>query len=244
MPYQRPPITEAVIELRFAHAFEQKAVEDAAKRLAADGEYFYQDPEKTVEFKFDAVKETSAQKVVATGIKLSSLDRADVLIFRTNSFVCSRLAPYLQWDTFKSRATRGWSVWRKVAGPIELSRIGVRYVNRIDIPPQSGPSIRVEDYLNLSPRLPAETREPLKSYAMQIVFPLESTPYTVILNSGTVPSPLVGYTSFLLDLDISRETELPRRDDALWQVLDEMREHKNRVFENYITDLSRRLFSQ
>ena len=65
----------------------------------------------------------------------------------------------------------------------------------------------------------------------------------LILNAGSADSPLVKNTSFLLDLDISREISLPKNDDALWAVVDEVRVLKNRIFEACITDEARGLFS-
>jgi uncharacterized protein (TIGR04255 family) len=242
MAYERPPITEAVIELRFAQAFPQTAIEDAAKRVR--DEYFYQDPENMVQFTIGPTSEKSAQRVAWNGIKLSSLDRADVLMFRTNSFVCSRLAPYPGWDAFRARASRGWNEWKRVAGTPELARIGVRYVNRIDVPLQNNPLIRIEDYLNLFPRLPHQMPEPMAGYTMQVVTPLEPGNYTLTLSSSSIPSPLIGFASFVLDLDVAREGTLPRRDDEIWKVLEEIRVHKNRVFEYCVTDQSRGLFSK
>jgi uncharacterized protein (TIGR04255 family) len=104
--------------------------------------------------------------------------------------------------------------------------------------------IDIDDYLNLSPRLPETPGEPMTAYAMQIVRPLGMDECHLILNSSSVPSPLVGYSSFALDLDIFRETKLPMRDDELWALIDKIREHKNRVFESCITDRARTLFNQ
>jgi uncharacterized protein (TIGR04255 family) len=135
-------------------------------------------------------------------------------------------------------------MWRKTAGPSELARIGVRYVNRLDIPLEGTGRIQVEKYLRVSPQLPDELGDPMSTYAMQVVLPLGSDDCGLILNSSTVPSPLVGFASFVLDLDVYCETSLPRRDDELWTLLDKMRDHKNRLFERCITDAARVVFNQ
>jgi uncharacterized protein (TIGR04255 family) len=244
MAYKRPPITEAVIELRFAHPAGQRDVEKAAKRLR--GEYFYSDPEANSSVSFDMTTQKADVKTEWTGIKLSSLDRTDVLSFRTASFFCSRLAPYSDWESFRDRAIRGWEVWRSTVGsPPELARIGVRYINRIDIPVEgSAGQIETKRYLRLSPELPSELNEPMLNYAMQVVLPLGTGDCRLTLGSGTVPSPLIGHVSLVLDLDVFRETDLPRRDDELWTLLNDMRGHKNRVFESCITDSAKALFDQ
>jgi uncharacterized protein (TIGR04255 family) len=241
MAYKRAPITEAVIELRFAQSFAQETVEAAAKRLAP--EYFYQEPETAMNLTIDASTQKTTGQTSWLGVKLSSLDRADVLIFRTTSFICSRLAPYPGWEVFSARAAHAWDVWKKAASRTELTRIGVRYVNRIDIPLEGNALIRVEDYLNVRPQSP-ELGEPMSSYAMQIVKPLGADDCGLILHSSTIPSPLVGFASFALDLDIFREMNLPMRDDGLWALVNKIRAHKNSVFESCVTDRARGLFDQ
>jgi uncharacterized protein (TIGR04255 family) len=242
MPYKRPPITEAIIELRFKRPFDHSTVEKAVRRVRE--EYVFEDPENGVNFTVDTGAMTTSFETAWTGAKLSTLDRADILILRTNAFVCSRLAPYGGWETFRPRAAHAWDVWKRAAGPTELARIGVRYINRIDVPMAGADLIDVDDYLRLSPRSPEALGEPMTAYTMQIVRPLGIDECHLILTSGSVPSPLVGYASFALDLDIFRETKLPMRDDELWTLIDKIREHKNRVFESCITDRARTLFNQ
>jgi uncharacterized protein (TIGR04255 family) len=238
MAYLRPPIAEAVIELRFTQLASQKEVEDAARRMR--NSYFYQDIENIMEIKIDA-SGVAERRVTASGLKLSSLDRADQLMFRTNSFACSRLAPYPGWEAFIERARVGWAEWTRIVGNRPLARIGVRYINRIDIPTSSNHLIRIEDYLNVSPKMPLEMTDPLSSYTMQVVSPLNSS-YTLVLSTSSVPSPLIGFSSFALDLDVARERDMPRRDDTLWGILAEMRVLKNRIFEYCVSDRARSLF--
>ena len=240
MAYKKAPITEAVIELRFARSFDKALIEDAARRLR--GEYFYQDPENAVNVKIEVGTQKTQVDTAWQGVKLSSLDRTDCVFFRTNTFICSRLAPYTGWEDFSARALRGWEVWRKTAGSIELARIGVRYINRLDIPSETDASLNVEDYLNVSPHSPGELARPMSSFTMQIVKPLDDD-CMLALNSGTVVPPLIGFASLALDLDVFREVDLPRRDEDLWALINRIRDHKNRVFESCITDRARALFN-
>jgi hypothetical protein len=63
--------------------------------------------------------------------------------------------------------------------------------------------------------------EQLTNYAMQVVLPVAGGAYSATLNSATVPSPIIGHQSFIVDIDISREYSLPRRLDALMVLLEE-----------------------
>jgi uncharacterized protein (TIGR04255 family) len=242
MPYDRPPITEAVIELRFAQPHSREVVERATRRIRK--EYHREEQEELLKLQFDAKTNKTETEKSWLGMKLSSADQTDLLFYRQTTFVCSRLAPYTGWNEFSARASRGWEVWRQEAGPTQLARVGVRYINRIDIPLGRTSLLRVEDYLNVSPRSPDELGEPMSSYTIQVVRPLGVDDCGLTLSSGTVPSPLVGFVSFLLDIDVFRENDLPLRPDELWALLNKVRVHKNRVFESCITDLARGLFSK
>ncbi len=243
--YRRPPITEAVIELRYAQNYGEEVVNRAAKRIR--GQYTYEDEQRHVNVKVHADRQESEFEDEWAGVRLSSSDRTDIIIFKNESFLCSRLAPYNGWDEFCARAMDAWDAWTKVAGNTELARIGVRYLNRIDIPTQNMSTLRVEDYLNVWPRVPEDiytADADLKSYTMQVVRPLGVDECSLLLNSGTIASPLIGFVSLLLDFDIFRETNLPRRRDELWALVNRIRVYKNEVFEKSITDRARALFDQ
>jgi uncharacterized protein (TIGR04255 family) len=207
--------------------------------------YFYNEIEQNINFSLEASSEKASSAKVETvweGRKLSSLDRADVLIFRRSALVCSRLAPYIGWEEFIPRAREAWTVCKKQAGTIELSRIGLRYVNRIDIPLQEGQIINAEDYLKFVPKSPDGFTEPMTTFLVQSNRPMGVDDCNFMVLSSTVPSPLISTLSIALDLDVSREMNVPNREDELWALIERMREHKNFVFETCITDRARALF--
>lgn len=241
MPYARPPIIEAVIELRFAATSSQPVIEAAARRLRDD--YLFSDQENVVQFKLEPMAQKAEPSTLWLGVKLSSMDRTDSVLFRQDAFICSRLAPYTGWDDFFARTVRAWEVWRKSAGYTALSRIGVRYVNRIDIPLGNETLVQTEDYLNIFPKSPDDLVTPMSGYAMQVTRPLGVDDCVLTLNTATVPPPLIGFASIVLDLDVFKETSLPQRDDEMWSLLTRMRGYKNRIFESCITDRARALFN-
>lgn len=242
MTYAKAPIIEAVLEFVFSNETAQSVIESAARRV--ETAYSQKDIEETAEFQFDRSRkaESVPAKWTWLGLKLSSPDRADILDFRKDRFVCIRLAPYSSWDVFRAKATDGWAAWRKSAGSLEIKRIGLRYINRIDIPNPDNALIQIEEYLTILPRAPAILTEAMTAYTVQASRPLGSDQCTVTLTSSSVASPLVGYASFALDIDVYRSENIPRREDALWDLVDLMRGHKNRIFEACITDKTRALF--
>ncbi|MGY4332956.1 uncharacterized protein (TIGR04255 family) [Bradyrhizobium sp. LB7.2] len=241
MNYPRAPITEAVLELRFAQPLDRDTVERASSVVA--GEYFYNEEEQQVSVSMDVPGKPPSIKTEWEGRKLSSLDRADVAIFRRSAFVCSRLAPYLGWKEFRSATNKGWAALKRYhSGPIEVARIGLRYVNRIDVPARQEEIINVEDYLKFVPQSPQLFTEPMLGYLVQAQRAVGADDLIFNLLSSTVPSPLINTVSFSLDLDVYLEMNIPKRDEDLWSLIERMRGQKNLIFEACITDRARELF--
>jgi uncharacterized protein (TIGR04255 family) len=238
-PYKRAPITEAIVELRLAAPIAAEQVEKIKDLLAAD---YPLAPQVTqnVTLRTDSPNAT----IEFVGYRLFSADATDIANVQRHAFSVSRLAPYTSWEEFTGRARSNWAVWKKVTGWQEVNRIGVRYVNRIDVPNPDEIPIPIEEYLVFRPFFPTfEGAASVDSFAINGAMAIANTNFRLILNAGSTDSPLVRTTSFLLDLDISREIDLPRNDDALWAVIDDIRALKNRVFEASITDQARGLFS-
>lgn len=239
--YKRPPITEAVIEIRFEQPLPKRLIDAVHKKLKKN--YEYTKPVSTVEINFDVPQRQATVDSEEKGYQFSNGDRTDVLQISPTSIACSRLAPYNGWEPFRKRAKSDWKIWKDVAGYQKISRLGVRYINRIDIPAMDEEKIRIEDYLTIYPEY-AESGliVAMTNYTMQIVGPLEENNLKLVINSGAMPPPLEGHYSILLDIDVIWEVDVPQKDNEIWKEFDLMRTHKNRIFEECVTDNARKLF--
>lgn len=236
--YRRPPITEAIVNLKLATTADQNNVERVVRKLK--GKYGKLDEERSVEFSVDVASSADVKPDIQwSGVKLSSSDQNDITIARRAELVFSRLAPYAGFEQLFERAKEEWRVWTKEIGRAPLLQIGLRYINRLDIPESK---IRIEDYLNVGPKLPKVSDAPISLFKFQVNQPLGVDDCILLLNAGTVKSPLPDHSSLVLDIDIVRRQNIPIKDDKLWEAFELMRTHKNRVFEASITDKSRQLF--
>ena len=241
--YERPPITEAVIELRYADNLSSRAMERIHSQLKR--RYDKSEKVSTVQFSFDP-KEDKLDRTPAEfiGYKLTNKDQTDVVQIKPNSMSCSRLAPYCGWGDFEARARHDWDVWRKIVKNINATRIGVRYINRIDIPFVKDGKIDIEDYLTVVPRYPEPNLlRSFAKYTMQVRGDFVEEPFHLTINCNTVKSPLINHFSIVLDLDLSTSVEIPKRNDQLWELINKMRRHKNDAFEMCVTDEARSLFN-
>jgi uncharacterized protein (TIGR04255 family) len=239
--YNRPPITEAVIEIVFDELVARDIVDKVRAKLLAD--YPLSDEEKLIRVQFHIGQQQSKAQEQGFRYRLSTLDRTDVALVGSGSFACSRIAPYTGWDKFHGRARQSWDTWKRIAGYRKIKRLGVRYINRIDIPwPDESQPVRIEDYLSLYPEIPGGLVAGINQFTMQAVAPVGADSCNALLNVATAPSPLSGHVSFLFDIDVSREGDVPQHDEELWLLINSIRGHKNRLFEAGITDKSRALF--
>lgn len=241
--YARPPIVEAVIDFRLAEPIDNAQIKKAEQRTKQH--YPFAEADFHTNFHIDLEAGRIEQQNIPLGVRLSSADRTDICIYRSQNFLSSRLAPYPGWETFRARVSRDWDIFSKAVGRPSLNRIGVRFINRLDVPIPADGRVQVEEFLKVWPHLPdmGDSRR-IDNYVMQLVRPLEERCSLIINTAPAAASPIPNCASFVLDLDVSREAQLPRRTAELWVLLERVREMKNRVFEALITDKARELFSK
>jgi uncharacterized protein (TIGR04255 family) len=243
--FARPPIVEAVIERRFAEPFSHEVMEDLRRKLESDYPAISQLNSMSWAINaLGAVPEVS-QNIV--GYRLANLSGDAIVVITTQSLAFARLAPYPGWREFSKQGTGLFRVARKMMDYMQIGRIGVRYVNRLDIPftlEQGTPvPIQMEDYILIHPEYPAGLFPPAQSYSMQAVTLLPDIHSRLTINVATVPSPFPGRTGIIFDIDIGRESEIPQREDEISNILDAIRSEKNRIFLSCLTDKAKALFS-
>lgn len=233
--YSVPPIIECVVEFRFS----SPTTFDAIKKRETKLKRHYPDVTSS---NFSVTANITDKGVSGThdlvGLKFATFDQLQVMSVNVDLLTVAQLAPYPGWDVFRERVKRDLALYFDQFGRRQISRIGVRYINRIDV---DASTAHVEQYLNVYPTLPL--RETLGvSFALQSTHRLSDQRYFVTLQSATVESPVPKMLSFLLDIDLFRTDDLPSRDEQIFELLEEMRTLKNSIFESSITDAARKLF--
>ncbi|HVC52859.1 MAG TPA: TIGR04255 family protein [Stellaceae bacterium] len=243
--YARPPITEAVIEFRFGSPLSDRMVKRFLHVVAKEYPTTEQTYEISAQLRITGPgqnPEVSTNQSL-TGYKLTGQDSADFMIFRVDRIGIIRNSPYCGWNNFFERAKSYYEKLKKISGLRSLTRIATRYVNRLDIPVKPGDLVRSEDYLQIEPLVPTAVPR-LSAFFTTFRGIVPEIEGQVIVNSGTVQSPLIDHISFLLDIDLFREQALPQRDQDVWDLLDRLRAQKNALFESFVTDRARELFDR
>ena len=238
--YPHAPITEAVIDIQVTATV---SVDELAKAIADEPGYL--PPEKLLTGSGAMVfgpeeKAFATAKAEQVGYLSRSADGLHIYQVRTNGFTFSRLAEYTSWMEISVEARRLWAKYRSIANPTRITRIALRYINRLDIP------LPVQDfsfYLRTAPQLSSDLPQGLSGYFMQLQLPMPELQGTCIINQTIIEPPVKpGTAAVVLDIDVFRATEVTTDESQLWAQLGQLRDSKNRVFEACITDEARRLF--
>ena len=239
MVYSRPPITEAVIGINFSSQIPKTALNEFEKKIKTH----YSNHQVISNYNIDLMlsNQISTKSNKQDGCRCSTEDMTQLVVLWPSSFIVSQLAPYQGWDHFYRRFVRDWVLLKKIIGFQPISRIGVRYINRIDIPAEE-PLIEHEKYINIYPKMP-DILQPTTSYALQAAVQLKNIDCLLNINTAIVPSPLLRHASFIIDQDIFK-VDPPQNNDDIYELLGKIRTEKNTVFEACISDLARELFNE
>ncbi|CAE6724309.1 hypothetical protein R69619_01707 [Paraburkholderia nemoris] len=159
-----------------------------------------------------------------------------VLQARTNGLALSRLRPYMSWEPFRDQAKAYWDEYLGRVQPQGVSRLAVRYINAIEVP------LPVDDlgvYLAKPPDVPEGLPQSIGGFFLRtLIFDSasENSATVTLACEGLHPGGDGNRVTIFLDIDAFRAVRLDGDAAEIWQVLLQLRELKNRVFFEYLTE--------
>lgn len=236
--YSRPPLIEAAIEIRLG----ADLGEDELQRYAARFERLSWRSETMLEIQFEIGK-SDPPKQTPVGKKFTNAEATTIVQAQKRALSLSRLPPYDSWEGFVDDFMTQWRPFRKLARKVPLDRIGVRYINRFDLP-GADTGVLIGDYLNFHVVQPTFISQETSGYSAYVGTAVEGHNLRVNLQSQLAPSPIIGHVSIFLDIDLYRESvDVPQDDADILTLFAEMRAVRTRIFEACITDKARALIS-
>lgn len=231
------PIKEAVIDIRVN--ISQKFQDDDEPKVKKIFHEYFKDIKKIWAFEGkieigDDVKKTPVQETRKTwiGYALISSDGLNVLQIRNNGFTFSRLYPYKNWKSIKANALKYWQLFRSLKDIEAISRVAVRYINKITLP------LKVEEiseYFTSPPAIPPKISQTLVNFftKVSVGYPESNTTANIIQTIHKVDEKKG--IDILLDIDVfSSQSDFDEKE--MWEFFEYLRDLKNQVFFNSITD--------
>lgn len=158
-----------------------------------------------------------------------------------NLFVVNQLRPYPTWEKYREMINNNLAIYCEVANPKALKRIGLRYINRLEIPEAE---VRIEDYILAVPTIPEPIPQVFATWVQRVEIPFVDSNGMMVMQSGLMKHEEPNKIVFLLDLDFItldiREIKIENAADWLERAHDAV----EKTFEACITGKSRALFKE
>lgn len=212
--YKNPPVLEALCEFKFQpDAKWDDAIPDLIhEKIKAQFPERLQENPPTTQFR-PAGRESALLQVAP------------------NLLAINQLKPYPTWRQFKQLILDAYVTYRELAHPTGIARLGLRYINQIEIP---GAEVDIGRFLRGCP--PSAHK-----LFLSTAFPFEAGRENLSLILAHVPHSEGEVSRFFLDLDYGIPAA-PMALEEIDQRLERAHDRIEHVFEAMITDETRRLF--
>lgn len=150
------------------------------------------------------------------------------------------LAPYEGWESLEERLFDGFQhVQRVLNVEPKFSQLGLRYINRIEIPE---PRIKFEDFLTVSFQLPPGFPDEIHSFIDRVEVAYPDGPIKLAFTWASTDAPEESI-AFILDFDLTTSLAEPVELAEARQLLGKMKEKEGVAFEGLLQDRLREMFS-
>jgi uncharacterized protein (TIGR04255 family) len=240
---KRAPITEALVDIRATPPpdFDVATFDSARELLKA--ELPIAETQRGVHWQLRAESgqpvAPQAADVGVRGVVLRSEDGRRVAQFRLDGFTFNQLAPYPGWAQVIADARRYFDVYVERINPALMTRVAVRFINRMPSPPDVR---RLRSRFLGVPEIPRGTPRDLVSYVQRTVTRDRKTGATVIVAQMLEAPDASGASALVLDIDSFVERDAGFDRDGIMRHLDLLRRIKNQVFFSFITERTAKEF--
>jgi uncharacterized protein (TIGR04255 family) len=218
--YQNPPLLEAICEFKFQPSANWKpgVVDLIYEKVQA------QFPRRETMHGLNGNEPASNART-----KFFRADGSALLQVSPKLLAINQLRPYASWRQFKQTILETYSLYRDIAPLASIARLGLRYINQIEIP---GTKIEIGRYLRGCP-------EGYHKLFLSTAFPFEAERENLAMIVAHVPHNEGDFLRFYLDLDYGA---FPQAAEEIGSALERAHDRIEKIFEASITDESRRLF--
>jgi uncharacterized protein (TIGR04255 family) len=242
----KAPIVEAVLDIDcdMTAGFGLAAMEGPARDVFRSQYPKFRNQfleEHHIESKADELKHSSRRAVQA--LQFLKDDEKQLVQLRRQGFSFNRLAPYSSLDNYLPEIQRTWDLFVRVASPVKIRTVRLRYINRILLPVTPN-SKDLDAYFKVAPKLPDEERLQFAGFVNQHTaveidtgFQVNTVLASQIMEKGALP--------IIFDICVaSIKTAEPNNWHWILIEIQSLRNLKNRIFKNTLTEKCLNLFQQ
>jgi uncharacterized protein (TIGR04255 family) len=228
--YRKPPLIQAVCEIRFIPTRPWDWTIPGLLYDKIKGEF----PEKKLQNSMEIKVGPQQDAFAVSQMQFLKPDQSAMVQVGPDVLAVHSFLPYVGWEGFSQLITRISHLYQEITGPSGISRLGLRYINRITFAPKT---IETEDYFNLYARIPNTIEQTHGPFSLGILFPYADGRDMLNVRMGnTVPDGIV------LDLDYYTDKPKAVELNHLTEWANLAHDRIEIMFEACITDRTRELF--
>lgn len=240
--YRAPPITEALVELRFqgSRPWDTQLLAAMHTRFVAE---YGGASRQTGQLQLAA--HLAGDAVLTHGqmnmdmVLLPTADGRAVVGLGADRLSVHVVEPYPGWTSFRPRIAAALEAWREVAAPTGVLAVSVRYIDRIKIPAGGG---SLQDYFPLLPRRPEAAPAQMQAFHVVTQSYDPELDYSAVLTMASA-LPEGEKLVMLYDLNVLRVRQDPGIGlDVVMDQVDFLHDRQKLIFEASITNKTRELF--
>ena len=243
MTFKNPPITEALLDIQ-TKLPNDVSLETLTRFQDAVKSVF---PVKEDRFSWKAgieLKEGVPKYLTPSGgtdgYLFRSSDKNKIVQARLDGFTFNKLKPYESWELFSAEAKELWNNYVEVAKPSNVTRLALRYINRIEIP---WPFNDFKEYILTFPDIAPGLPQGLSEFLVRLVIPDEKLKAFAIVTENLSSSPRDAQTvPVIFDIDVFKLVNSKPGESEIWENFEALRVFKNEIFLKSMTDKAKELF--
>lgn len=251
--YRRPPIEEAVCELRFTRSPDwnltvpglfYERIRDSypgqpRERLNVQMGGLMLDPPQGRRSSQTASPPQLAFTHNDMRVQFSNKNNKRQISIGRDILSVHDLRPYSGWQKFRPRISQALQAYREVVSLSGIRRIGLRYINLISV---ASTSVELDEYFIPMIGAPSNIPIDMTAFLARIESIYSDHHAKLLLTFGSAKA-IPGHTGFALDLDVVAEfDDDPLPLDSAMHTIDDLHEREHHAFESLITDRTREVF--
>jgi len=237
------PITEAIIDLRVKARPDLRAEDFLQLKDELSNRFPKIQERRGLQATFQILKGEGQPPFVhdlgLQGHLFRTQDEKVIAQFRIDGFTFNRLKPYTSWEDIFPQAMELWRLYLKVARPVEVVRLAVRYINHVPLPPGAQ---KFENYLRASLLIPPELPQYTSSFLTRVTIHDPENDIAAHVTQALQPTSDAQRLTVILDIDAYKEAQFSPEDPAIERAFNQLRAFKNLIFFNSVTEETLRQF--
>ncbi len=240
--YSRPPIVEALCEFQFIprQPWDMTIVGLFYEKIKEE----FPEKQQQTTFEIDfRKKEGGVEQKVGSSPRMQFLSKNKTILVQTGPdlLVVNHLKPYPTWHKFYPIILKNLKQYQEIARPKSFKRIGLRYINKIEIAEKS---VELADYFNYYPFLPEKLPQTHETFNVRVGIPFVEGRDRLLLTLASTSSKKPDSIAFVLDLDYVMVSPEKVEIEKTEEWIEEAHTEIEKGFEACITEKCRDLFKE